>query len=170
MNTPSLHKFHIPVMGLAYTIDSPVKVARFGITSAISIIKDNLVEMMRKYYYMQINEPYISISSREEDYRARRITDYLNLINRIVKSQVEKLKTSAFEAGSEIVKYFEMLPDEGQLKHTYLAMWETRDRKKKQAIEQLLREEIKPGSIEVNIMTKIDKNNFDKNGDLVGCL
>jgi len=25
-----LHKFHIPVMGLAFTIDSPIKVARFG--------------------------------------------------------------------------------------------------------------------------------------------
>ena len=24
------HTFHIPVMGLAYTIDTPLKVARFG--------------------------------------------------------------------------------------------------------------------------------------------
>ena len=167
METRSPHKFHIPVMGLAYTIDSPVKVARFGITSAISIVEDNLVEMMRKYYYVQNNEPYIAISSKEEDYRARRITDYLNLINRIVKTQVEKLKTSAFEAGSEIVKYFEMLPDGCQLKHTYLAMRETMDGEKKHAMEQLLREEIRQGSIEVNIMTKIDKNNFDKNGDLI---
>ena len=36
-HTNSEHTFHIPVMGLAYTVDSPVKVARFGISSVISI-------------------------------------------------------------------------------------------------------------------------------------
>ena len=32
-----LHSFHIPVLGLGYSIDTPVKVARFGISSVISI-------------------------------------------------------------------------------------------------------------------------------------
>ena len=44
-NYSTHHKFHIPVMGLAYTIDSPIKVARFGISSVISIVEDRLVEM-----------------------------------------------------------------------------------------------------------------------------
>ena len=61
MNNNSYHKFHIPVMGLAYTIDSPVKVARFGINSVISIVEDRLVEMMRKNYYPAINMPYYPI-------------------------------------------------------------------------------------------------------------
>ena len=164
METRSPHKFHIPVMGLAFTIDSPVKVAQYGITSAISIVEDNLVEMMRKYYYPQNNEPYIPITSKEEDYRARRITDYLNLINRMVNAQVDKLKASAFEAGSDIVKYFEMLPDESQVKQAYLAMFESKDQEKRKAIERFLKDKIKPGAIEVNIMTKIDKNQFDKKG------
>jgi hypothetical protein len=38
-------------MALAYTIDSPVKVARYGIDFVISIIEDNLAELMRQYYY-----------------------------------------------------------------------------------------------------------------------
>ena len=46
MQYPPHHKFHIPVMGLAYTIDTPIKVARFGISSVISIVEDRLVEMM----------------------------------------------------------------------------------------------------------------------------
>ena len=43
----SVHQFHIPVMGLSFTIDSPVKVARYGIASTISIIEDKLIEIMR---------------------------------------------------------------------------------------------------------------------------
>lgn len=167
MQMLSPHKFHIPVMGLAYTIDSPVKVAHFGITSAISIVEDNLVEMMRKYYYEFSDEHYSPITPREENYRARRITDYLDLVNRIVQSQFEKLRTSAFEIGSDIVKYFEMLPDDNGLKQTYRQMIDTLDLVEKKVLERLLRDQIRPGSIEVNIMTKLDKNNFDKNGSLI---
>ena len=109
MRAAAPHTFHIPVMGLAYTIDTPVKVARFGINSVISIIEDNLVEKMRMHYYAQLGRPYHPITSKETDYRARRITDYLNLINGIVQGQAEELRNSSFNPGSEICKYFEML-------------------------------------------------------------
>ena len=72
--------------------------------------------MMRRYYYPTINREYQPISTHEDDYRAKRITDYLNLVNTIVQAQVEKLRKAAFETGSEIVKYFEMLPDDSALK------------------------------------------------------
>jgi hypothetical protein len=39
----SIHSFH-PVMGLAYTIDSPIRVAQYGISSVISIADDELIE------------------------------------------------------------------------------------------------------------------------------
>jgi hypothetical protein len=39
----SVHSFHIPVMGLAYTIDS-IRVAQYGISSVISIADDELIE------------------------------------------------------------------------------------------------------------------------------
>ena len=48
MDKDTLHTFHIPVLGLGYSIDTPVKVARFGISSVVSIIEDELVEKMRK--------------------------------------------------------------------------------------------------------------------------
>lgn len=167
MQSSSPHRFHIPVMGLAYTIDSPVKVARYGINSAISIIEDNLVEMMRKHYYEATNLSYIPITIKEIDYRSRRITDYLNLVNRIVTDQFEKLKTSAFEAGSDIVKYFEMLPDDSHLKQAYLNLRDLKNENEKQALERYLRDEMKSGAIEVNIMTKVDKNSYDKKGDII---
>ena len=123
----SEHTFHIPVMGLAYTVDAPVKVARFGISSVISIIEDRLLEMMRAHYYPTIDLPYQPISIQEPDYRAKRVTDYLNLVNTIVHKQMDKLKEEAFEVSNDIAKYFEMLPNDSILKNMYLDM--IKDRK-----------------------------------------
>lgn len=161
------HTFHIPVMGLAYTIDTPVKVARFGISSVISIVEDRLVEMMRRYYYPAINQAYQPITTQEKDYRAKRITDYLNLVNRIVQAQVEKLREEAFVAGSEIVKYFEMLPGDSTVSQLYRQMLKTDNQLEKENIEASLRTQIRPGGIDVNIMTKIDRNKFNKRGELL---
>jgi hypothetical protein len=162
-----VHTFHIPVMGLAYTIDSPVKVARYGIASTISIIEDRLIEMMRQYYYPQVGEVYTPITTKVADYRALRITDYLNLVNRMVQQQVEKLKASAFETGSEIIKYFELLPEESGLKQLYIRFNQLQSSSEKAELENLLRTNILPGSIDVNIMTKVDKNNLDKEGNII---
>src|ERR1017187_10073495 len=161
------HKFHIPVMGLAYTIDTPIKVARFGISSVISIVEDRLIEMMRSHYYPTIGQEYQPITTHEEDYRSRRISDYLNLVNTIVQEQVEKIRKAAFEAGSEIVKYFEMLPEDNALKPLYRQMMNTNNQPEKEKLENHLRTQIKPGSIDVNIMTKIDRNNYNKQGELL---
>ena len=164
---PNPHKFHIPVMGLAFTIDSPLKVAQYGISSVISIMEDRLIETMRKHYYSITNEPWFPITTKEENYREKRITDYLNLVNRIVSSQIEKIKKSVFEAGSEIVKYFEMLPDDSNMKMLYRQMLGTTNHLEKQKMEEILRDNVIAGRIDVNIMTKLDKNNFTKQGVLI---
>ncbi|GAB2775727.1 hypothetical protein [Salinimicrobium soli] len=166
MYTLSPHNFHIPVMGIAFTIDSPVKVACYGINSALSIIEDNLIEMMRKHYYQENNEPYVPIEKHEENYRVRRITDYLNLVNRNVHRKLDQLKNSAFETGSEIVKYFEMLPEESGLKEKYHRFLEAHGEAKTE-LENWLRKQITPGAIEVNIMTKVDKNNKNQQGEII---
>ena len=71
--------------------------------------------------------PYYPIPVNEWDYRAKRITDYLNLIDTIVNEQIEKLKSAAFEKGSEIRKYFEMLPEDSLLKQLYRKLIKTND-------------------------------------------
>ena len=50
MTHPSVHTFNILVMGLAYTIDSPIRVAHLGISSVISIMDDELIEKMNAFY------------------------------------------------------------------------------------------------------------------------
>ncbi len=167
MRQPSEHTFHIPVMGIAFTIDSPIKVARFGISSVISIIEDRLIEMMRKHYYPIINKPYEPITSHEPDYRARRITDYLNLVNQIVQQQMKKLQSEAFERGTDIVKYFEMLPKESRLKKLYHDMIQCTEAAEKAIKQAYLRTQLIAGSIDVNIMTKVDRDTRDKNGNII---
>ena len=151
-------------MGLSFTIDSPIKVAHYGIASTISIIEDRLVEIMRAHYYKKRGEPYVPITTNQEDYRARRITDYLNLVNRIVKEQIEKVRASAFEAGSEISKYIEMLPSRSEIRQIYNNMIST-DQPIKGVLEEFLRENIVAGAIDVNIMTKVDKDNPTQSGE-----
>ncbi len=162
-----LHTFHIPVMGLAYTVDTPAKVARYGISSVVSIIEDTLIERMRQYYYQKLNEPYFPIHATEPDYRAKRITDYLNLLNKIVTEQIEKLKASTFEAGSDLTLYFEMLPETSLLKKIYVKMQQIRDRQEQKRMEQELRDKLYAGSIDVNIMTKLDNERYHSDGTLI---
>jgi len=58
MTHPSVHTFNILVMGLAYTIDSPIRVAHLGISSVISIMDDELIEKMNAFYRRKFNLPY----------------------------------------------------------------------------------------------------------------
>jgi len=166
-HTNSEHTFHIPVMGLAYTVDSPVKVARYGISSVISIIEDRLLEMMRAHYYPAIDQPYVPITVQEPDYRAKRVADYLNLVNTIVHKQMDKLKEEAFEASNDIAKYFEMLPNDSILKNMYLDMINCPNQMEKAEKQAFLRSQLKPGRIDVNIMTKLDGEVYDKEGNPV---
>lgn len=167
MQYTNQHHFYIPVMGLAYTIDSPAKVARYGIGSVISIVEDQLIEMMRKHYYPIAQKSYFPITTDEPDYRSHRITDYLNLVNTIVQQQVERIKNAAFEAGSEIVKYFSMLPEDSPVKQLYRQMTGSNDPSEKEKMETYLRSQITPGSIDVNIMTKLDRNKYDSENRLI---
>ncbi len=159
------HTFHIPVMGTCFTIDSPIRVARYGISSVISLVDDHLIEDVRKFYAQRYDEPYSPIAKFDNDWRARRISAYLNLVNTIVAKQIKELKTGPFEPGSEITRYFEFLPEDSDLKNLYKRMLLTDEPSQKADIQAQLREEIVPGRIDVNIMTKLDRPNVDREGN-----
>ena len=99
------HQFHIPVMGTGFTIDTPLRVARFGISSVISLVDDVLIEKVRRYHALREGEPYEAIRNNHPDSRAARITAYLNLVGRLVERQVEALKNAPFEPRSEIQRF-----------------------------------------------------------------
>ncbi len=151
------HSFHIPVMGTGFTIDTPLRVAKYGISSVIPLVDDVLVEQVRKFHCEKHGEPYEKISNRDQDARALRITAYLNLLDRLIRPQVEALQASPFEDGSEITRYFELLP-ETPLKRAYGEMLATTEPAAKARMQEDLRRHAVPGSIDVNIMTKLDRD------------
>jgi hypothetical protein len=154
-NNNAPHTFHIPVMGTAFTIDTPLHVARYGISSVVSLTDDILIEQMRKYHCIKAGIRYVPIADDDEDPRANRITAYLNLLNQLVLGQMEQLRQSPFEPGSEITRYYEMLPD-CPFKAQYCAMLETDDLDEKRRRQSQLRGNVIAGSIDANIMTKLD--------------
>ncbi|WP_154852945.1 hypothetical protein [Cyclobacterium xiamenense] len=158
-----IHSFHIPVMGLGFTVDSPLKVARFGIASVVSIMDDQLLEEMRRLYSKKLGIPYVPIEEKTADARARRVREYLDFLQTAVTGQVEELKNQAFGKNSEIDTYFSLLPEAHPLYRLYSRMQQASGTEQL-ALQEELRREIVPGSIDVNIMTKVDKLNYDKDG------
>jgi len=155
------HSFQIPVMGTGFSIDTPLKVAKYGISSVISLVDDNLIEQMRQFHSQKNNLPYSPIRKGSEDWRASRITSYLNLLDDLVKKDVLGLLESPFEEGSEITRYFELLPDT-HLKQEYLKMKGLPEGEEKSLLRKHLRSLVVTGSIDVNIMTKLDNIPFYK--------
>lgn len=151
----SSHRFHIPVMGTGFTIDTPLHIARFGISSVVSLVDDELIEQMREYHCNKANIEFQPITIRDADFRAKRITAYLDLLDDLIKQQVSHMKTLEFESGNDLTRYFEFLP-ECQLRQDYEMMKSTSDPNEKLEQQKALRNQIVPGSIDVNIMTKLN--------------
>ena len=158
------HTFHIPVMGTAFTADTPLKVAQYGINSVISIVDDVLLERLRKFYSEQYELDYIEISKSSKDYRADRITAYLNLIHRLSLEKFAEFTLSTQEKLEDIKKYFSLLPNTSDIKKEFYDLIEGAfsfgD------LKRWLDDNLSMGSIDVNIMTKVDKTNFLKNEEL----
>ena len=163
--TKPLHTFHIPVMGLAYTIDSPIRVAKYGISSVISIIDDDLIEKMNAFYSEKFSLPYQEISQKMHDYRAARITSYLNLVDKIVKDKFENFKKELAESKLALENYMAMLPSKSEIKKGLQNLIDDRV-SFKENIKNYLENNLSAGAIDVNIMTKIDKDNFIKDEQL----
>ncbi len=154
------HSFHIPVMGIGYTIDTPLKVSHYGIDSVISLVDDALLEKIRKSYSEKLQLPFQEISDKIDDFRAKRITVYLNFINEQVDRKFEEFKTATLSKKNELVEYVNSLPDSSTLKKEFNTL--TDKYFNVNDIKSWLRENLSPGSIDVNIMTKVDKDNYSK--------
>ena len=158
------HTFHIPVMGTAFTADSALKVAHYGINTVIALADDVLLERLRKYYSGLNNFSYEEIKNNTKDYRADRITSYLNMVNKIASAKFEEFTTATKDKFEEVKKYFAMLPDTSEVKKEFNKLIENSF-----SFEDLslwLKDNLSMGSIDVNIMTKVDKTNYFKKEEL----
>jgi hypothetical protein len=157
------HSFHIPVMGIGYTIETPLKVSQFGIDSVISLVDDMLLEKLRKMYCSKYEIPYAEISKKTEDFRAKRITSFLNLIHNLAEKKFEELKNSVTQKGTELKDFLDKLPQRSEIRDEFYKLIANFSLSE---IKTWLNENLSMGSIDVNIMTKLDKENYIKNEKL----
>ena len=158
------HSFHIPVMGIGFTIDTPLKVSQYGMDSVISLVDDMLLEKLRKMYCNKFEMQYQEISDKIDDFRAKRITSYLNMLNSVAEKKFNELKNSSIETSTGIKQYFNMLPDTSSLKKEFKRL--TTDYFNVEEIKSWAKDNLSMGSIDVNIMTKLDKENYSNKEQL----
>jgi hypothetical protein len=151
-------------MGLGYTVDTPAKVAHLGISSVVSIMDDHLLEEMRRIYSEKSGFPFFPISEKSSDYRAQRIKSYLNLLHDLVEKRLGELKDFNSLEDDAFQNYLNLLPGAHPIHDLLEEIKEAKPLQKQLYIAQI-REMILPGSIDVNIMTKVDKLNSDAEGN-----
>ena len=149
-------------MGIGFTLDTPFRVSKYGIDSVVSLVDDILIEKIRKVYCQKFEIPYHEISEKIDDFRAKRITSYLNLMNEVTSRKFDEMKTAANEKRKEIIAYFNLLPDASAIKQEFVRLKDKHLNFNEMA--SWLKENLIPGKIDVNIMTKIDKDNY-RNGE-----
>lgn len=149
-------------MGIGFTIDTPLKVSHLGIDSVISLVDDQLMEKLRKMYCDTSGITYREIKENTEDFRAKRITSYLNLIGNLAEKKFEEIKSMTKGFSDELNQYFSLLPESSQIKLQF-KKFITSDYKD---LRNWIESNLSMGSIDVNIMTKVDKENYVKDQKL----
>lgn len=151
----NIHSFHIPVLGLAFSIDSPIKVAHLGIDSVMSIVEDSLLEDVRKFYTEKQGQVFIPIKKTVIDFRAKRITTYLNFVKKLVDEKFERFRTSC--SLKNAVDYYSLLPEGLSIRKEFFKLKALGNMADMLAFA---RKNACKGSIDVNIMTKVDRVNY----------
>ena len=149
-------------MGIGFTIDTPLKVAQYGISSVISTVDDILVERLRKFYSEKFDLPFQEISSKAEDFRAKRFTAYLDMLYDVASDNLEEIKKSfQNKTHKELDKLMSLLPDTSGIKNKFQDYLSNNPNA--QDVYNWLDEHLHLGDIDVNIMTKVDRDNY-RNG------
>lgn len=165
--THNYHKFHIPVMGTGHSIDTPIRLAHFGISSVMSIVDDVLIDKVCRHYSSKFNLPFTEILKSDPYARSKRITQYLNTVGEIVAKKMDEIKKLPFFKENDKSRYFELLPDGCEQKQKYKMLLCSDDQSEKEKLSAELTNAMQAGSIDVNIMSKVDRTNYAKDGNIL---
>ncbi len=153
MSVISNHKFHVPTMGIGYTLDTPIKIAKYGISAAVSLVQDDVIEKARKYYAKQFGKPYSEIDKKAVNFRSKRITAYLDLSQDIVDEEFNQLKSNK----EDLEKCFSLLPEYSELRASFFNYINQHPSYDLSEVQDLIAQ-LTPGQIDVNIMSKLDRD------------
>lgn len=162
MNTS--HNFHIPVLGIGYSIDTPIRVAHYGITSCISLGDHRLLYQLTEHYARQYNLPFYRLDKDSPEFRTTSIKNYLNLVQDIVESNLNTLKDQLIQGNKSIDQYFQLQPIASKLRQRYEDLKKASGKARTGIIQEMLTH-MKPGQTQVNIMTKVDRTNSNKKNE-----
>lgn len=162
-----VHKIHIPVMGVCYTADTPVRVAHLGLTSVISLVDDGLLEEYRMAYGERLG---VDVGSPQTT-RIGRIRSYLDFMADEVNRKFEWICGMRIArcvgdgavpcSGATCVdltekdRYFLMLPAESPLRAEYERVCSMRGLSRVSA-EMELTQKMEAGEIQANIMVNLN--------------
>jgi hypothetical protein len=167
LSYPRTHRFLIPVMGTGHSIDTPLRVARWGVSSVISLVDDVMIEQVHRLHCQRRGLAFESVSPRDPKARALRITRYMDFLFDQVQLQTAELKAQPFAPGYDKVRWFELLPETSPLKVEYKALLKMAPGEARTAAEDALTAKMEPGSIDANIMTKLDRRAVLQDGTMV---
>lgn len=146
-----LHKIHIPVMGICYTADTPLRVAHYGITSVISLVDDGLLEDYRLAYAKRLG---IDVGEKESS-REKRIKMYLDFLTDETERKFNWICGLHFDGKSAKDIYFKMLPANSPLKKEYEAVC-SKTGLARLGDEVALTKKMQCGEIQANIMVNLN--------------
>lgn len=161
-----VHNIHIPVMGICYTADTPIRVAQYGITSVISLVDDGLLEEYRMAYGARLGRDV----GPAEALRAARIRAYLDFVASEVEEKFRRLCGLRVGGGKDAFavgtagglnakdRYFLMLPADSPLRAEYEAVCEMTGLRRV-AAEADLTKKMEAGEIQANIMVNLNHEN-----------
>ena len=144
------HSFHIPVMGIGFSVDSALKVARFGINTVMSLSGNSLHEKLRKFHSEKHGIPYEKITKEVDDFKAKRTTAYLNFLDNQITKTFDNYANSPLQYKGEIEKCIDLLPNNSNLKQEFHNLMEAPLVPSK--IKNWIETNLEVGSIDVNII------------------
>ena len=159
----SPHEFHIPVLGTGFSVDTPIKVARYGIDSVISVVDDELLEQARRHHAEAAGMEYTPIAKNSDDFRAKRTKAYLDLVGALIDKSFTAVQAS-FPDGEEAKKYFDLLPECAE-RTAFQNLPSLPAGTEKDALAAKLKAFMRPGRADINIMTKLDRIPENASGD-----
>jgi hypothetical protein len=162
------HRFHIPVMGTGFTLDSALRVAKLGLTTVVSLAEDRVIDRVRRHYAAKYGFDAEPISPRDGDARAKRITAWLDLLDAVVQRQMAEVRALPLEPGNDKWRHLSLLPRDSESGRGFQEFQRMAQGPERDALEARLTAAMRPGSVDVNIMTKIDGQPQLKEGDLRG--
>lgn len=160
-----VHHIHIPVMGICYTADTPIRVAHFGISSVISLVDDGLLEEYRMAYAERLG---VDVGCPQST-RIGRIRAYLDFVSEEVNRKFDWIRSlrlgggnAQFGVGScsginDKDRYFLMLPVDSPLREEYEQVCK-KTGLNRIASEVALTEKMEVGEIQANIMVSLNHN------------